>query len=221
MTATPDSNDIAQRLRTRMPADHDALTAVILAGHQGQVEISRSAVSSTDPHLRAAGIGALERCNALTSITLQSLICDVDPRVRRRAAQAAARHREVDLSTLITDPDPIVAEMAIWACGEQEQVSDEVLNLIILAATEATEPLVRESAAAALGAIGDERGLPAILAACSDKPAVRRRAVLALAPFIDGPEHEIVMDALQRALADRDWQVRQAAEDIAPNVEDE
>ncbi|MGA0837979.1 MAG: HEAT repeat domain-containing protein, partial [Ilumatobacteraceae bacterium] len=72
------------------------------------------------------------------------------------------------------------------------------------------DPLVRESAAAALGAIGDSRGLPAILAACDDKPAVRRRAVLALAPF-EGPEVEAAID---RALNDRDWQVRQSAEDL-------
>jgi len=39
---------------------------------------------------------------------------------------------------------------------------------------------------------------------------VRRRAVLALAPF-DGPE---VDEALRTALEDRDWQVRQAAEDL-------
>jgi HEAT repeat protein len=69
---------------------------------------------------------------------------------------------------------------------------------------------VREAAVAALGAIGDTAGLPAILAATRDKPAVRRRAVIALAPF-DGPEVEA---ALRTALGDRDWQVRQAAEDL-------
>jgi HEAT repeat protein len=53
-------------------------------------------------------------------------------------------------------------------------------------------------------------GLPAILRATGDRPAIRRRAVLALAPF-DGPE---VTAALRRALEDRDWQVRQAAEDL-------
>jgi len=62
---------------------------------------------------------------------------------------------------------------------------------------------------AALGAIGDPAGLPAILAALEDRPAVRRRAVIALAPF-EGRE---VQEALERALGDRDWQVRQAAED--------
>jgi HEAT repeat protein len=50
--------------------------------------------------------------------------------------------------------------------------------------------------------------LPAILLACNDKPAVRRRAVLALAPF----EGEDVRLALENALSDRDWQVRQNAE---------
>jgi hypothetical protein len=40
---------------------------------------------------------------------------------------------------------------------------------------------------------------------------VRRRAVLALAPF-EGPD---VDAALARARDDRDWQVRQAAEDVS------
>jgi HEAT repeat protein len=63
---------------------------------------------------------------------------------------------------------------------------------------------------AALGAIGSPKALPAILAALRDKPTVRRRAVLALAPF-EGAE---VDAALQAALSDPDWQVRQAAEDL-------
>jgi HEAT repeat protein len=72
------------------------------------------------------------------------------------------------------------------------------------------DPLVREAAVAALGALGHPDGRAAVLAACSDKPAVRRRAVLALAAF-EGDEVEA---ALTAALGDRDWQVRQAAEDL-------
>jgi HEAT repeat protein len=217
MVSTPDSHDIAERLLARMPSDTTALTAVIIAGHRGNLAVALDATLSVDPHLRAAAIGALIRCKALTPELLTALFDDADPRVRRRAAQAAALFPGLNLSALITDTDPIVAEMAIWACGEQEIVDDEVISLIISAATQATEPLVREAAAAALGAIGDRRGLPAILAACRDKPAVRRRAVLALAPFIDSEDHEIVVTALNAALSDRDWQVRQAAEDIAPD----
>ena len=46
--------------------------------------------------------------------------------------------------------------------------------------------------------------------ATQDIATVRRRAVIALAPF----EGQAVSDALEVALTDRDWQVRQAAEDI-------
>ena len=63
---------------------------------------------------------------------------------------------------------------------------------------------------AALGAIGDPAGLAAVLAALDDKPAIRRRAAVALAAF-EGPEVEA---ALTRCLDDRDWQVRQVAEDL-------
>jgi HEAT repeat protein len=61
---------------------------------------------------------------------------------------------------------------------------------------------------AALGAIGDPAGLGAVLGALEDRPAVRRRAAVALAAF-DDPRAEA---GLRRAAADRDWQVRQAAE---------
>ena len=94
--------------------------------------------------------------------------------------------------------------------------TDEVFGRLVELATAASaDPLVRESCVAALGAIGDERGLDAILAATSDRPPIRRRAVLALAPFLD-PGHPRAgeIDAARRALEDRDWQVRQAAEDL-------
>jgi HEAT repeat protein len=111
---------------------------------------------------------------------------------------------------LLRDADERVVEAAAWACGEHEVVGDDELHALVALATAAGDALVRESAVAALGAIGDERGLPAILAGCVDKPAIRRRAVLALAPF-NGPE---VDAALKAALQDRDWQVRQAADDL-------
>jgi HEAT repeat protein len=85
-----------------------------------------------------------------------------------------------------------------------------VIEALVHATLSHGEMLVREAAAAALGALGDPRGLDAIIAACSDKPAVRRRAILALAPF-DDPRIEPL---LRSALEDRDWQVRQNAEDM-------
>jgi len=116
----------------------------------------------------------------------------------------------VSLLGLLVDDDPTVVEVAAWACGErpEQALADPVAAL----ATGHDDPLVREAAVAALGAIGDPRSLPAVLAATGDKATVRRRAVIALAAF-EGPE---VDAALEAARSDRDWQVRQAAEDLGP-----
>lgn len=188
----------------------DRRTRVVVAGHRSEVDVATQHLDDGDPGVRAAALTALERSGALDDDTVSAAFGDTDPGVRRTAAELAGRRPNIDLGALLRDGDPTVVEMAVWACGEQEAVSDEVLATIIELATGSPEPLVRESAAAALGAIGDPRGLPAVLAACADKPHVRRRAVLALAPF----EGEEVEAALDRALGDRDWQVRQAAEDL-------
>jgi HEAT repeat protein len=113
---------------------------------------------------------------------------------------------------LLADLDPTVGEVAAWASGEREPAERGVVPVLIELATGHEDALVREAAVAALGALGDEQGLPAILAATRDKATVRRRAVIALAPF-EGREVET---ALAAARLDRDWQVRQAAEDQAP-----
>src|SRR5438105_422941 len=72
------------------------------------------------------------------------------------------------------------------------------------------DPNARAAAVAVEGAQGDPATLPAVLGACDDKPAIRRRAVLALAAF----EGDGVEARLHAALQDPDWQVRQAAEDL-------
>jgi HEAT repeat protein len=182
----------------------------VVAGHRGDIGAARSALTDPDPATRASALAALERAGALAADELAAGLADGSPVVRRHAVELAARHPEVSLFDALADVDPTVVEMAAWACGEHERASDEVLARLIGLAGEHPDPLVREAAVAALGAIGDESGLPAILAATKDKPAIRRRAVLALAPF-DGDE---VDAALRRALEDRDWQVRQAAEDL-------
>jgi HEAT repeat protein len=183
---------------------------VVVAGHRGERDVILANLSDDDPGVREAALGALARVDALTDDHLRAAFADPAPVVRRRAATLAARRRAVGLLPLLDDADPTVVEVAAWACGEQEHVDEATLDRLITLATDADDALVRESAAAALGAIGDPRGLPAILTAVEDKPNVRRRAVLALAPF-EGPE---VDAAIAKALQDRDWQVRQAAEDL-------
>jgi len=134
--------------------------------------------------------------------------------VRRRAAELAPALSAParPLLELLGDDDVTVTEAAAWALGElgPAAVDAGATAALVAVAGEHDDPLAREAAVAALGALGDPAGLPALLAACRDKPAVRRRAVLALSPFT-GPA---VDAALRTALDDRDWQVRQAAEDL-------
>jgi HEAT repeat protein len=164
--------------------------------------------------VRATVLGALERLDDLGVDDLSRGLTDPSPVVRRRAAELVATRPgdEDGLSLLaaLADDDASVAEMAAWASGERTPPETGIVAALAHVATDHDDPLCREAAVAALGALGNEAGLPAILAATTDRPAVRRRAILALAPF----EGEDVDAALTRAMEDRDWQVRQAAEDV-------
>ena len=190
-----------------------------MAGHTGDVATARRGLDAVDPGVRVAALGALDRIGVLDDQLLAAQVDDPDASVRRRAVELAARRPGIDLSPWLGDPDATVVEMAAWACGEREVVPAGVLDTLIELAEGASDALVREAAVAALGALGDDRGLDAILAATTDRPAIRRRAVLALAPYVDPrhPRADDVTSALERVKADRDWQVRQAAEDISPS----
>jgi HEAT repeat protein len=181
-----------------------------IAGHEGDESVARSLLAVDDPKVRAAAYGALHRMARLTDDDVRAALADASPVVRRRALELAVDRRSLAIAPLLDDPDADVAEQAAWACGERIPADPGTVERLAGMVTGHGDALVREAAVAALGAIGDPAGLPAVLAATADKPAVRRRAVLALAPF-DGPE---VRGALERAKEDRDWQVRQAAEDL-------
>jgi HEAT repeat protein len=181
-------------------------------------ELEALAGSDVDPRVRAAALGALVRAAGRRRAVAawRRAVGDPAPGVRRRAAELAPALAGMasarSLLALLHDDDVTVAEAAAWALGElgEASVGAGAVDTLAAMATGHDDPLAREAAVAALGALADPAGLPAVLAACADKPPVRRRAVLALAPF-DGPE---VDAALERALTDRDWQVRQAAEDL-------
>lgn len=188
----------------------DRRREVARAGHIGDATRGRIGLSDRAATVRSTALGAMDRLGALEDAELEAGLADADPAVRRRAAELSATRRDVPLLYLLDDPDPSVVEMAAWAMGEREE-TDAVARLATLATVDGhPDPLCREAAVAALGAIGDPAGLPAVLIALNDKPAVRRRAAVALAAF-DGPEVEA---ALRRCLEDRDWQVRQVAEDL-------
>lgn len=181
-----------------------------VAGHTGDAATARAALDDPVAAVRATALGALARLGVLTDGELRPALADPDTTVRRRAASEARHRPTVDLVPLLDDVDPLVVEAAAWALGERAAPDERTVRRLSEVATIHEDPLAREAAVAALGALGDEAGLPAILQATTDRPAVRRRAVLALAPF----EGEDVETALRRALGDRDWQVRQAAEDL-------
>lgn len=212
-----------------------------LAGHRGDEAVARRLRRDPDPEVRATALGALARMGALGAGDLIDAADDAAPVVRRRAAEELGRwHRRALTATtdeptstapgllaLLDDPDDGVAEAAAWAAGEcyeadpdgrlagepdagAEHERTAAIDRLVHLAEQHTDPLVREAAVAALGAIGDRRGLHAVLAATRDKPAIRRRAVIALTPF-DGPD---VDEALARARHDRDWQVRQLADEL-------
>ena len=179
-------------------------------------ELDRLAATDPDARVRAVALAALVRVapRRVAASSWRATVRDPDAGVRRRAAELApalgAAASSLALLTLLADAEPLVAEAAAFALGEREPHNARVVSALGRTATTHENALVREAAVAALGSIGDPASLPFVLAACDDKPAVRRRAVLALAAF-DGDEVEA---RLALALEDRDWQTRQAAEQL-------
>jgi HEAT repeat protein len=186
-------------------------------------DLVASAESDPDARVRIAALGALARRAPKTTARTawRRATSDHEASVRRRAAELAplldTRATRAVMVTrllvLLDDADALVAEVAAFALGELGSRDPSGLgapSALARATTEHPDPLVREAAVAALGAIGDPASLPAVIAATHDRPPIRRRAVLALAAF-EGPEVEA---AIRHALTDPDWQVRQAGEDL-------
>ena len=164
--------------------------------------------------VRVAVLSARQRLGALNVNHVLNALHDLYPRVRKRGLELASvvtgRGSKTLLiaavCTCLNDPDPLVVDAACWALGERRARAG--VAPLIICSKDHEDPRCREAAVAALGAIGDPIGLPAILARLQDKPAVRRRVVVALASF-EGSE---VDAALDRCRVDHDWQVRQAVE---------
>jgi HEAT repeat protein len=196
---------------------------VTLAGHRGDAALPRRSLDDPDQGVRVAALGALARLGHLTASDVEHLLADGAPAVRCRAIEVAltARGRGTRsslpraMTDALGDSDPLVVVDAAWFLGER-RVRDAVPRLAATA-TGHGDARCREAAVAALGAIGETGGLPAVLDALHDSPTVRRRATVALAGF-DDPR---VTPALRSAAEDRDWQVRQAAGELLDDPPDE
>lgn len=188
--------------------------SIAVAGHRGDRGTIETALRSDEPQARVVALGAASRLGILQPAQLAEFLADPSIDVRYRALEVlpslAGAEQMVDPVIAALD-DQHLSEIAAFTLGEldlepaQQTIVGRALEQQALNHDDA---LCRESAVAALGSLG--LGLASILRACGDVATVRRRAVLALAPF-DGPE---VDAALANALEDRDWQVRQAAEDL-------
>ena len=183
---------------------------LVQLAREGDLSLARELCGDGDPRVRASSVAVLSENDALDKSLIALGLSDPNPLVRMSVARAAAQNSSISVLELLNDEDSSVVEIACWAAGEQTEHNDSIIEALSGIVLEHEDALCRESAVAALGALGDARGLKSILKATKDIATVRRRAVIALAPF----EGQAVTDALQLALSDRDWQVRQAAEDL-------
>jgi HEAT repeat protein len=171
-------------------------------------------LGAEEPRLRVLALRAGSRRGVLEDVHWRSALSDHDLEVRREVLALLAYVPALDADLLerireaLDDHDPLVVDAAIFALGEHLD-TDAVVALARIAQHH-DDARCREVAVAALGAIGDDRGRAAVLAALEDKPPVRRRAIVALSNF-EGPD---VDAALERARDDRDWQVRAAVDQL-------
>jgi HEAT repeat protein len=178
------------------------------------LELLRTSMRSAVPRHRILALRGIVRQAIVTSPDWLWALGDDDVEVRREALNQIA-HAAIDDDEVLTaivhlldDEDALVVDGAVFALGEHLYVG--AVEQLCAIATSHDDARCRESAIAALGAIGDDRARPAILAALDDKPPVRRRAIVALSNF-EGPDVEA---ALARASEDRDWQVRAAVNQL-------
>src|SRR5215470_1130938 len=135
-------------------------------------ELAQLAERDPDPRVRAVAIAALVRGAPRPQSTPAWKRAAVDPdrSVRRRAAEVAPRlgrsAPNAALVALLVDGDAWVAEAAAYAIGEHPRPTNRAIEALTEAAAAHDDPLVREAAVAALGAIGDPSTLPGVLRAC-------------------------------------------------------
>ena len=177
----------------------------------GEFQLVTEYLEHPEPDVRATALRVLDNEGKLEKGIVERSLSDSAFKVRNALAYLISRNRDIPAMKFLLDEDAEIVEVACWGIGERGDASAEILDVLQSITESHSDSLCRESAVAALGALGNRDALGSILKAVEDIATVRRRAVLALAPF-DGPEVEL---AIAKALEDRDWQVRQAAEDIS------
>ncbi len=184
-----------------------------LANHAGDasVEVFVELLSHPWPPLRAASIRALSRADRERFLfVLSGLGSDPDWRVRAAVAEALGRANlalgRATLTAMLADPDQRVVPNVLEALVAGEVAAAPSL---LLERLEASDVVVRSTAARLLGELRPPEARAALIAAydaAEPDPSFLARAAIVEALAANGGD--AVRDTLRRALADRDWVVR-------------
>lgn len=176
---------------------------VVASGHRGDLATATAHLADPDPSVRAAALAACARAGGWNAEIAAMGAADADELVRTRAYELCGPGDlgASQLSPGLEASDPLCV---VACCAAMGRSGDAAGCDALVEVAHHHDPRCQEAAVAALGELGDARGLPAVLAACEGKPALRRRAAVALAGF-EGAEVEAALDRLAE---DRDWQVR-------------
>jgi HEAT repeat protein len=192
----------------------EALLAAGFAKGENYAKMLRASLSDPSPRRRILAWRGAVRQSLVTNEDWSSALDDEAREVRREVLNLIA-YSPVDLGDMVAriiqlldDPDPLVVDGAVFVLAEHQCI--DAVEPLVRIATNHDDARCRESAVAALGVLGDDRGRSAVLGALNDKPPVRRRAIVALSNF-EGPD---IDEALERASEDRDWQVRAAVDQL-------
>ncbi len=199
---------------TRIPVTLPPRAEISLASRDGDENLVREGLTHPDPKARATALHELERNGWADSADIIHALRDEVADVRRRAVADAIAHLDIDLAPYLLDPSDSVAEQAAWAIGERHELAPTTpptCTALISCAMHHLNASVREAAIASLGAIGTPDVIDVLVHAMNDKAPIRRRAVIGLSQFDD----ERARETVRNAKVDRDWQVRQFAEDHA------
>ena len=185
------------------------MTEIVKAGFSGDFERAERGLSDSCGRVRAAAVAACQRLGRLNGQRLEAALGDAEPEVRIAGARAAAKLGGGALvARLAQEKDPLVAEVLIFALGEQRDQA--AYSVLCETATSHPDALCREAAVAAIANYERDDSIVVLEKAANDKPAVRRRVAVALAA-VDDPR---ATELLRRLTEDRDWQTRQIAREI-------
>jgi HEAT repeat protein len=182
---------------------------IMLASYANDEQRVREFLNNPAPRLRASALSALVNMEAACEQDGRMAVQDPEPIVRIRACELAPKLPGADYKRLLSDKEYTVIEAACFAVGEMSD--GHAVPKLQAIALKHKEPICRESAVAALGAIGVSKAIPCLIEKLNDSHNIRRRAVLALSVFIDDDD---ALAAIRSRSDDRDWQVRQIVETI-------